>query len=352
MAERQSPPPLPPALEDATSRPVASGGHPYLMQGKLYLHWGSGHDGTTSTERDLQIANFKTYSQSSANKPLLSSLAARQLRSIRLLGPSADQPIEATQPIAIGMGLDSYTDNGLLLDPIFGVPYLPGQSLKGVTRNFLLVAYAREAGIERLSHEAALQRNWERKQTGAEMPSQLERFERLLCSSIPKQAIGDLPQSHEAKVGEWLEKKRGVAKVERFRALFGSGPDPWDNNAARGAVRFYDALPVWDGENGPRLIQRALTPHHKEYFNEFNSRFSETTSQQEFATAQIPAAVDETPVPAGYLAVDVGARFHLMIGASEQLLADWTMKVTLAALAQMGIGGKIGSGNGRFRTLA
>lgn len=66
--------------------------------------------------------------------------AFARLRARTAAGPSYRQVLLATSlsPVVCGMGERTPGENGLTLHPVYGVPYLPGTSLKGILRAWVL----------------------------------------------------------------------------------------------------------------------------------------------------------------------------------------------------------------------
>lgn len=78
-----------------------------------------------------------SHSIGSPVEKLLTEHHAR-LASLCTPGHSMQQVFSTTSRLVIGMGQDHPVENGFLWHPTLGVPYIPGSSIKGMLRNWLL----------------------------------------------------------------------------------------------------------------------------------------------------------------------------------------------------------------------
>lgn len=131
-----APPPLQQDLDDAL-RQLYRGDHP--PDGNLSLVWDryallwdrtSRHTPVKSEQRTPWLAVFVDawWTAKARREPLLLERLAR-------LGRIAEgEDLTATFSFATGLGAEHASENGLLFDPILGVPWLPGSSVKGLLR--------------------------------------------------------------------------------------------------------------------------------------------------------------------------------------------------------------------------
>lgn len=125
------------------------------------------------------------------------------------------------------------------------------------------------------------------------------------------------------------------ASAEDIRAVFGQDEMRADNDAAAGAVVFYDAWPV----NWPQLTVDIVNNHHREYYE-----------------GKCPPADWEDPVPVHFLAVPAGVEFQFAVAPRKPadsgafrwtgLARDWIE----GGLKWLGAGAKTNAGYGRFST--
>ncbi|MFQ5437085.1 MAG: type III-B CRISPR module RAMP protein Cmr6, partial [Anaerolineae bacterium] len=191
--------------------------------------------------------------------------------------------------LAAGLGGESVIENGLTFHHTYGVPIIPGSSLKGTAR-----AYA----------AANLEGAW--------------------------------------GVGE--DDKGNKVYGDAFRTLFGGQALPSNENdsetdkerkkARIGIAVFHDALPV-PGIFKFKIHNEVMTVHHKEYYQ---------------SGEQAPADWDSpTPIPFP----SVSGRFLIAVHAAPQAeeWAASAMGILKMALEEYGVGGKTSSGFGRLDIL-
>ncbi|GFP20343.1 CRISPR-associated protein Cmr6 [Candidatus Hakubella thermalkaliphila] len=117
--------------------------------------------------------------------------------------------------MAAGLGIASITENGIVIDHIHGLPYIPGSILKGISQDYALL--------------------------------------------------------YEYKVGTDTQKRRKAKKDSSFVAVFGAQTaEPGENIAKfedrRGGVIFLDA--VLERWNGPSPFEvDIMNPHYQEYYS-------------------------------------------------------------------------------------
>jgi CRISPR-associated protein Cmr6 len=193
----------------------------------------------------------------------------------------------------------SITDGSILLHHTYGVPYLPGSGLKGITRA------------------------WMRQTVGV-----AER------------------QTRQTQLAEAWDNMRSDARDQDLvRALFGSIPRQTDGDEARaeaGAVEFLDALWIPEkptGANGDwsPLALDVINPHQSAYY-----------------TGDKPPADTNEPIPTHRLTVSPGTRFCVVVEGvrANQDVTPWVDfavdQLLGPALASMGFGAWTNAGYGRF----
>ena len=190
---------------------------------------------------------------------------------------------------------ESVTEGSLLLHHTYGVPYLPGSALKGVTRARLLATTRAEQDPKR--------------------KSQLTAWAEDLLGFV--------------KEGKAAQRSRGEPSTPKTQASF---------------VEFLDALwmPPEGSLRGPEvrspLALDVVTPHHPEYY---------TVSR---GVRKRPTDYDN-PIPVERLTVAPGTRFLLVVETAQDLSSwlDWLMdSVFLPALQQEGLGAWTSAGYGRL----
>ncbi|MFE8601689.1 type III-B CRISPR module RAMP protein Cmr6 [Archangium violaceum] len=201
--------------------------------------------------------------------------------------------VRAESRLLVGHGTSSATGVGLTLHHTWGVPVLPGSSLKGLTAHYVQNVYGPAPGDEEPEREPFRGTDWEH--------------------SRPSRAPGAV-----------------------FRRLFGA-PDVEERSekASQGEVIFHDALwvPPEKG-SGPMLARDVLTVHQRGYY--------------ESGGGQWPVDFDD-PNPVSFLTVAPGNCFLVALEArSARALLERAGRYVGEALASWGLGGKTAAGYGRM----
>ncbi|HLJ54446.1 MAG TPA: type III-B CRISPR module RAMP protein Cmr6 [Chthonomonadaceae bacterium] len=205
---------------------------------------------------------------------------------------------ETAGSLAVGLGNASPLENGLSIHHTYGMPALPGSSIKGVLRRA-----AERGGIKSSSPE----------------------FGALFGVPPPRAARAAADGDPEPVSAGESEAVRGT---------------PARKGGSAGAAIFWDA---WfdphsfdrDPKVGP-FHRDVITVHHQKYYG---SRGAGENWPTDF----------DNPVPVPFLVVPPGAKFLFAVEcpAPEWRALVWEMLVY--ALTEFGLGGKTNAGYGRFR---
>jgi CRISPR-associated protein Cmr6 len=205
----------------------------------------------------------------------------------------------ATSRLLVGHGNPSPTEVGLTLHRTWGVPVIPGSSLKGLLASYVETVY----GPDDPDHPG---------------PEEADRE--------PFAGVGWNEQ------GNRLVRPPGTA----YRRLFGAPDvDGAADGASRGEVIVHDAL--WVPDKEPPLARDVLTVHQRTYYSE------------EPGSKAWPNDYD-SPIPVAFLTVRPSARFLVAISGPPALLgvAEDCLR---GALAGRGVGGKTAAGYGRIELI-
>lgn len=193
--------------------------------------------------------------------------------------------------LVVGLGGQSPVETDLLVHPIYGIPYIPGSALKGLTR-----AYARLEGLG---------------QDGGEVVAEGKAPEEMSAYA-------------EAETSEGASQRTTI--LDR---LFGS-------QQQSGSVIFFDAVPGLR----LRLDVDVMNPHYPLYYRDPEKH---------------PPSDDQNPIPVPFLTVAKDNSFLFAVAPRNprsaamredaQLAATW-LKL---ALRDYGVGAKTNSGYGRFK---
>ena len=178
-----------------------------------------------------------------------------------------DKVFKPEYKLIIGLGSPSVYEVSMTLHHIYGIPYIPGQAIKGVLRNYVINEFFDLNEEERLEIAKKISNNKE-----------LKNFE-------------DLGKEEKQKVYKEIfkEKENKALKNELFKFVFGSQ----DN---QGNIVFFDAFP--DGKINIDID--IMNNHFPEYYEDKDSK--------------IPPADWQNPRPIKFLVVkDTPFRFFIGI---------------------------------------
>lgn len=208
--------------------------------------------------------------------------------------------------LAIGLGYTSFIENGFLFHHTYGIPYIPGETLKGLTRSvFLISAY------EKVKNEV-------------EFVSDLEEY----LMDEEKNSVKELLNSQTVEIvftEEKIEKP-----YDFFVKVFGT-------QKKRGEVVFFDAYP--EDFNEDYFEIDIMNPHYQKYYTEKGKE---------------PPADWYNPVPIHFLTLREGVVFNVCLGTAplEKSLEDKELEIVktllTVGLENFGVGAKTRKGYGWF----
>jgi CRISPR-associated RAMP protein, Cmr6 family len=218
--------------------------------------------------------------------------------------------------LVIGAGYPSFIENGFLFHHVYGIPYIPGETLKGLARTVFILSVA----------EAI---------KGKFDPSKIEEvLSEEAEEEISEEAKGILHQIPD-RINIILDNYTIENPVETFRKIFGS-------KERRGQVIFFDAYPV-DFNPSEHFEADIMNPHYGKYYQ----------SQPE---KEAPADW-LSPNPIHFLALKEGIVFEFNLGlaplepmedSEEKLLLETARKLLKVGLENFGVGNKKRKGYGWF----
>jgi len=207
--------------------------------------------------------------------------------------------------LVIGAGYPSFIENGFLFHHVYGIPYIPGETLKGLARTVFILSVA-----EAIKGETKL--------------SKIE-------EGLSEEAEGISYQIPE-KINIILDNYTIENPVETFRKIFGS-------KERRGQVIFFDAYPV-DFNPSEHFEADIMNPHYRKYYQ-----------------ADEAPADWLSPTPIHFLALKEGIHFEFNLGLAplepmednqEKLLLETARKLLKIGLKNFGVGNKKRKGYGWF----
>ena len=241
-------------------------------------------------------------------------------------------------PLVVGLGGNSVVETGLTCHPLYGFPFIPGTTLKGLARTVALVDLATSLGVPLMSDSPLIVDI----EDVADTKTPLSRLDNILIDGWPDPTKLTRPLTElqallpaGTLVGTMLpEQFLQHPKICRFRSVFG-------HLARAGAVVFFDALPTAP----PPLAIDVMNPHFAEYYMDTTNSVAPTDDMKLI------------PVPFLTIAPGVGFRFGLslrdnrMASESPENAATWidaAREWLVSGLTEVGIGGKTTSGYGLF----
>jgi CRISPR-associated protein Cmr6 len=226
------------------------------------------------------------------NTNLLKSLHERIEHWIKNMGNNFEK-FEATTSwrLVIGLGASHPQETSMTLHHIYGIPYIPGSAIKGVTRYWAILKFAEEmCKNENLEFEKAIE----------EVSKALEN-------------------------GEKMDLKVEDLEFNQLIEIFGT-------QKQQGKVIFFDAYPI--GEINLKID--VMNPHYPEYYSK----------------GQAPTDW-QNPIPIKFLTVEnTKFQFYLAVrGENSNKILEKTKELCLEALKEHGIGAKTSLGYGIFEEI-
>lgn len=236
--------------------------------------------------------------------------------------------LETQWRLAVGVGSSGPLETGMTLHHLYGYPYIPATSVKGIARAaaYLLDEYL--CGLR-----LRIFNNYIEKLETKEfmLHGEIEKLKEVLTyeeknekGKIEKR----LPTEDEYKII-----KDNFCQLENIRCIFGS-------QSSVGAITFFDGLP----DKFPKLDVDVLSPHYGKYYMK-DGIYREDRMQ---------------PVPSFFLTVAPNTKFVFSFYAScnpkrykgfgllPKNVIEMTKTWLVEGLKQLGIGGKTSSGYGYF----
>jgi CRISPR-associated protein Cmr6 len=194
-------------------------------------------------------------------------------------------PLSISWRLVIGLGASHPQETSMTLHHIYGIPYIPGSAIKGVTRHWAVLKLAdKKNKTEDMEFEKVIER-----------------------------------VSNALEKGEDLELEVDKITFKDLIEIFGT-------QEKQGKVIFFDAYPF--GEI--RLKIDVMNPHYSGYYSKGQ-----------------PPADWQTPMPIKFLTVE-NTKFHFYLASKEQNLVEKASSLLLETIQNFGIGAKTSLGYGLF----
>lgn len=194
--------------------------------------------------------------------------------------------------LIVGLGASHPQETSMILHHIFGIPYIPGSALKGVSRHYM---------IWKLVDENE------------------EELNLRLCKSNFAELLKELNKALEKE--ENLTVSVGNISFKDLIHIFGT-------QNRQGKIIFFDAYPIEE----IKLKIDIMNPHYPDYY-----------------TKDKPPTDWQNPIPIKFLTVeDTKFRFYLAAKDKDQNLLNHARKILNDALLNYGVGAKTSLGYGLF----
>lgn len=194
--------------------------------------------------------------------------------------------------LIVGLGASHPQETSMTLHHIFGIPYIPGSALKGVSRHYMIWKFVDENE---------------------------EELNLRLCKSNFAELLKELNKALEKE--ENLTVSVGNISFEDLIHIFGT-------QKRQGKIIFFDAYPIEE----IKLKIDIMNPHYPDYY-----------------TKDKPPTDWQNPIPIKFLTVeDTKFQFYLAAKDKDQNLLNHARKILNDALLNYGVGAKTSLGYGLF----
>ena len=232
-------------------------------------------------------------------------------------------PMSTNGRLITGLGGASVYETNITLHHIYGFPYLPASSIKGIVRSWIIQAvFANEENIPSNEKECPL--------INAEYRAYQDKVFCIIfgCpSQIKRVSIDDK--------GNILKDEKGKNKTRQCDVALKNKNNKGQDT--QGEILFFDAFPT----TAPDIVPDVMNPHYGPYYNGDGNK---------------PPADYHNPIPIFFLTVDKKTQFQFILGSRND---DWLSNAWKIggkdivewlkdALQNYGIGAKTAVGYGYF----
>lgn len=233
-------------------------------------------------------------------------------KTMEILNPKKEFKLKTGYRFAIGLGNPSFIENGFSFYPVYGIPYIPGSSIKGLTRSVFLniISLKLKKDIDKIEDFLENEReNEENKKEDKELKDILNK------------------EIEITYFGKYLGK---INPQETYKILFGT-------KNREGKIIYYDAFPTNLKKDSIEID--VINPHYQDYY---------TSEGKE------PPADWYNPVPIFFMVLSEGTEFTFMLDTLDPKKEDYielAEKILKIGLEKFGIGAKTRKGYGWFTDI-
>lgn len=289
----------------------------FLFTENVQLKKYSIRDKSKQEDKDLSRNVGETINNFRFNAQQIKSINTRQASYVATICQTAakiETGLNANSRLAIGLGTASVYETGMLLHAVYGFPYIPASSVKGVVRSYIISEVFGNDEVKALK-------------------------DKTFCDIFGCSGEGKIEVANGDKVDF---KSHYKIEAEKAKAK--------DNGDRQGKVVFFEAFPT----DSVKVKIDVMTPHYGDYYGD---KVDEKTK------LPIPPADYLSPSPITFLTVE-GTKFTfhfgLLLGEENTPVSfkDETQKQPIlslvkywltAALTQHGIGAKTAVGYGYMK---
>ena len=200
--------------------------------------------------------------------------------------------LKTNSRLVVGLGDSNALEVGMTLHPLYGFPYIPGSSLKGLCRSWLEIA------------EDTF--NGEKLEEGNKLNDTIRRESHKVFGSLIKDENSHIKKQYsESKADSHLLENR------------------------LGDVTFFDAIPV----DQPEFEVDIMNPHYSKYYSDPGNN---------------PPGDWYSPIPIKFLTVKPGVTFLFALISDEEETLQKAKQWLVNGLTELGVGAKTSSGYGYF----
>lgn len=233
------------------------------------------------------------------NSDLIADLSNKQTRNLEILKETNEVvTLELKQHwrMALGLGNASVYNNGFTFHPVYGIPYIPGQNVKGIVRSYIINEFYNEIS--------------------------------------PEVQLNDKIKS----------KKEHMAELDpMFCHFFGCSHNSNNGLARKGKLNFLDAFPI----NNFNIEPDIMNPHYSEYYSDVSNTIAPHDAMK--LTPIVFLTIKNATFSFGcYLNKRDNKERVVFLNQTEFIVALMQQKMK-EALEIKGIGAKTKVGYGRFK---
>lgn len=216
--------------------------------------------------------------------------------------------------MVIGLGASHPQETSMTLHHIYGIPYIPGSAVKGVTRHWFILKEFDALDLENFEQISCFEKILE--EANLDNKDENERDDKFLEEEFKEKfKVGDTVPDN--KLYNFLKMQQGT--IGLYQNIFGT-----QNKI--GKVIFFDAYPA----GRINLKMDVMTPHYPQYYSK-----------------EKPPSDWQSPNPVKFLTVEKTS-FNFYLSSKDDELLNQSKSYLEEALKKCGIGAKTAIGYGYF----